>query len=195
MYPPFRTASALTFDTTAVPPEPLGILFFHSAGWKQRSKSAPVGSPFRSSKWTSPVAFRVTSFRASGRPSLGRASSAGDRTRSGVGYGHDAVRAFETSSGGAAPVPAGRRRRHSYRRLLDAVPAPPRPSHAPKPRNRGRARLSWPESRRILGLLRERGHLHQAKYSRLKTQVETRVPPQFLLRPKPGGNKAPAPRL
>jgi hypothetical protein len=124
-----------SIDTTAAPPEPLGILFCHSAGWKLRSKSAPVGSPFRSSNWTSPVAVRVTSFPASERPSLGRANPAGDRTRSGVGYGHDAVRAFETSFGVAAPVPAGRRRSDSYRRLLDAVPAPPHPGRAPEPRN------------------------------------------------------------
>jgi hypothetical protein len=130
-----RRTGVLTFDTTAASPEPLGILFFHSAGWKHRSKSAPVGSPFRSSNWTPPVAFRGTSFRANGRLSLGRASPAGVRTRSGVGYGHDAVRAFESSSGVAAPVPAGRRSSHSYRRLLDAVPAPPRTGHAPKPRN------------------------------------------------------------
>ena len=61
--------------------------------------------------------------------------SPGDRARSGVGYVHDAVPAFEISPGVAAPVPAGRRRNDRCRRLLDAMPAPHRTGRAPKPRN------------------------------------------------------------
>ena len=64
---------------------------------------------------------------------LGRANAAGDRTRSGVRYAHDAVPAFETSAGVAAPVPAARRRSNSGRRVLDEVPARPRTGRAPKP--------------------------------------------------------------
>ena len=61
--------------------------------------------------------------------------------------------------------------------------------------NQGRARLSRQESRRILGLLRERGRLHQAKYSRLKTQVETKVPQQSSLWAKSGENRCRAQAL
>ena len=43
------------------------------------------------------------------------------------------------------------------------------------PRNQGRARLSRPESNRRFRLLRYRGHLHQAKYSRQETQVEPKA--------------------
>jgi hypothetical protein len=54
---------------------------------------------------------------------------------SGIRLHHDAVTATETPWGVAAPVPAARRGRHSRRRLLDAAPAPPRSSRAPKPRS------------------------------------------------------------
>ena len=65
----------------------------------------------------------------------GRANPARDRTPSSVGYAHDAVRAFETSSGVAAPAPAAGRRSDSCRRVLDAVPARPQTGRAPNPRN------------------------------------------------------------
>ena len=65
----------------------------------------------------------------------GRAHPAGDITQSSVGYAHDAVPAFETSSGVAAPVPAAGRRSGSGRRVLDAVPARPHTGRAPKPPN------------------------------------------------------------
>src|ERR1019366_9017146 len=50
--------------------------------------------------------------------------------------------------------------------------------HDPKkyPPKQGKARLSRPESRRILGLLRGSRRLHGAKYSREKTQVEPKAP-------------------
>src|SRR6266576_69533 len=61
---------------------------------------------------------------------------AGERTRLNVWYAHESVPAFGTASGGAVDVPAGHRRIDSSRRVLVALPTPPKTDHAPTPGNR-----------------------------------------------------------